>query len=141
MSEKTKKTLILFGLLVAIIVVLMAGRIWRESGYAELEGEVEIGAGIPVLLELGSHSCVPCKMMMPILKELKTGYADRLAVGFIDVWANEAAGKEYGINLIPTQIFFSSDGKELFRHEGFFSKADILAKWKELGINLEQKQE
>ena len=36
--------------------------------------------------------------------------------------------------MIPTQIFFGADGKELFRHEGFYSKADILAKWKTLGV-------
>ena len=48
---------------------------------------------------------------------------------------NAAKGKEYGIQAIPTQIFFPApDGKELWRHEGFFAKADILAKWKELGF-------
>ena len=46
--------------------------------------------------------------------------------------------KEYGISIIPTQIFFDASGKELFRHEGFFSKEDILGKWKEFGINLEK---
>ena len=59
-------------------------------------------------------------------------------VVFIDVWENEAAAKEYGIKLIPTQIFYDAAGKELFRHEGFFGKADILAKWKELGVELDQ---
>jgi thioredoxin 1 len=53
---------------------------------------------------------------------------------FIDVWENPKAGDPYGIKLIPTQIFLDAKGKELFRHEGFFSKEDILAKWKELGI-------
>ena len=42
------------------------------------------------------------------------------------------AGQQYGIRVIPTQIFFAADGKELFRHEGFFSKEDIVAKWKEV---------
>jgi len=48
----------------------------------------------------------------------------------------DALSKAYKIGLIPTQIFFDSAGKELFRHEGFFSKQDILAKWKELGVDL-----
>jgi hypothetical protein len=52
------------------------------------------------------------------------------------VWVNPDAGKPYGIEVIPTQIFFDSSGKELFRHIGFFSKDDILAKWKELGVDL-----
>jgi thioredoxin 1 len=38
--------------------------------------------------------------------------------------------------VIPTQIFFDAEGKELFRHVGFFAKEDILAKWKELGVEL-----
>jgi len=42
----------------------------------------------------------------------------------------------YNIKLIPTQIFYDPSGKEVFRHEGFFGKADILAKWKELGVDL-----
>ena len=80
-------------------------------------------------------------MMAPILEELKTEHAGRFEVVFIDVWEDPSRSEEYGIKLIPTQIFFDASGKELFRHEGFFGKADILAKWKELGIDLEQKQE
>jgi hypothetical protein len=60
-------------------------------------------------------------------------------VEFIDVWKNEGAGKKYGIKLIPTQIFYAANGKELFRHEGFFAKEDILGKWKELGVDLSGK--
>jgi thioredoxin 1 len=55
------------------------------------------------------------------------------------VWENPDAGKQYGINLIPTQIFYGADGKELFRHEGFYSKDDILGKWKELGVEVDEK--
>jgi thioredoxin 1 len=75
--------------------------------------------------------------MKPTLDELKVEYADRFETVFIDVWENQQAGAQYGIRMIPTQIFFDADGKELFRHEGFFSKDDILAKWKELGFALE----
>jgi len=45
-----------------------------------------------------------------------------------------AEAKKYRIDIIPTQIFYDASGKELFRHEGFFSKDDILAKWKEMGV-------
>jgi thioredoxin len=91
---------------------------------------------LPRLLDLGADKCIPCKMMIPVLKELTEEYEGRLDVQFIDVWKNPDAGKAYRIHLIPTQIFFDADGKELFRHEGFFSKQDILAKWQELGIRL-----
>lgn len=92
----------------------------------------------PKLLELGSHKCIPCKMMEPILADLKKNYADKLEVEFIDVWKVRSASRKYGIRVIPTQIFFSPDGKELFRHRGFMPKKDILAKWKELGYDLEK---
>jgi len=90
--------------------------------------------GLPRLVDLGAGKCIPCKMMKPILEELKTQYKDQFEVVFIDVWENPKAADPYNINLIPTQIFFDKDGKELFRHEGFFAKEDILTKWKELGV-------
>src|ERR1035437_4228436 len=77
--------------------------------------------------------------MAPILKDLKTDYAGRMDVEFIDVWKNPDAGKALKIKLIPTQIFYDGSGKERFRHEGFYGKEDILAKWKELGVNLKSK--
>lgn len=89
---------------------------------------------LPRLVDLGAGKCIPCKQMKPILAELTRDYADQFTVVFIDVWENKDAGEPYGIRMIPTQIFFAADGKELFRHEGFFSKKDILAKWKELGV-------
>jgi thioredoxin 1 len=91
-------------------------------------------ATLPRLVDLGADKCIPCKAMAPILKELKKEYEGRMEVVFIDVWKAPEAGKAYKIHLIPTQIFFDAEGKELFRHEGFFSKKDILAKWKELGV-------
>jgi len=93
-------------------------------------------AALPRLVDLGADKCIPCKMMAPILEALKKEYAGVIEVEFIDVWQNQDAGQEYGVRVIPTQIFFSSEGKELFRHEGFFSKEDILMKWKELGYGI-----
>jgi len=91
---------------------------------------------LPRLLDLGAGKCIPCKMMAPILEELKKEYAGRMEVVFVDVWENPDAGKAYNIEMIPTQIFYDAEGKELFRHTGFFAKEDILAKWKELGVDL-----
>jgi thioredoxin 1 len=92
---------------------------------------------LPLLVDLGANKCIPCKMMAPILEDLKTTYAGKLDVEFIDVWQDTEAGRKYGIRVIPTQIFFDAAGKELFRHEGFFAKEDILKTWKQYGVNLE----
>jgi thioredoxin 1 len=91
---------------------------------------------LPRLVDLGASKCIPCKMMAPILDELKTEYAGKLEVEFIDVWENPGAGEQYGVDMIPTQIFYDASGKERFRHQGFFAKEDILAKWNELGVDL-----
>ena len=96
----------------------------------------EVTANLPRLVDLGADKCIPCKMMAPILEEMKKDYAGTINVEFIDVWKNPDKAKEYGISIIPTQIFFDASGKELFRHEGFFSKEDILGKWKEFGVEL-----
>jgi thioredoxin 1 len=92
-------------------------------------------SSMPRLLDLGAGHCVPCKMMKPILAELQTGFAEQFETIYIDIAENRAAAEEYGVRVIPTQIFFDAEGNELFRHEGFMSKEDILAKWQELGIN------
>ena len=90
------------------------------------------------LVDLGAGKCIPCKMMKPILDELRQEYKDSFEVIFIDVWENPDQAAGYKINLIPTQIFYDADGKELFRHEGFYSKEDILGKWKELGVTVQK---
>ena len=77
------------------------------------------------LLDLGARSCIPCKMMAPILEELEKEYQGRAAVIFIDVWKDSEPGKRFKIQGIPTQIFFDKTGKETFRHFGFFDKKSI----------------
>lgn len=93
-------------------------------------------AKLPRLVDLGAGKCLACKQLAPILEELRKEYAGRLDVVFIDVWENPEAGKDYGIQMIPTQIFYDASGKELDRHTGFISKPDILNKFKELGVSI-----
>ena len=78
-------------------------------------------------------------MMAPILEELKTEFADNFSVEFIDVWKFPDQAQPFGARVIPTQIFYGGDGTELFRHEGFFGREDILAKWRELGVAIPEK--
>jgi len=104
----------------------------------ENPNSAETTANLPRLVDLGAGKCIPCKMMAPILEELKKEYQGRLDVIFVDVWEKPDEAKKYKINIIPTQIFFDASGKELFRHEGFFAKEDILAKWKEFRVELKK---
>ena len=143
--NKTTKIIVVIALIAAAAVVLIAKN--RQSA-PSVTTVVQQGTNtavaspvsqnIPRLLDLGATKCVPCKMMKPILDELKSAYAGKLDVVFIDVWENPDAAKPYGIESIPTQIFFNETGKELYRHVGFMAKYDILKKWEELGFNLEK---
>lgn len=99
-----------------------------------------VSAKLPRLVDLGAGKCIPCKMMKPILDDLRTNYSGQFKTEFIDVWENPEEGKKHGVEVIPTQIFYDAEGKELFRHVGFFGKEDILGKWKELGVDLSGKQ-
>jgi len=144
-KRKTKniiRALIVIALAVAIGIVIYAKNASRNNAQVEMPNagtptplNQQSGSALPKLIDLGATKCIPCKMMAPILEELKKEYAGKMDVEFIDVWENPNAGQSYGIKLIPTQIFFAPNGKELFRHEGFFSRADILGKWKELGYD------
>jgi thioredoxin 1 len=86
------------------------------------------------LVDLGKGTCVPCKMMAPILEELKAEYQGRAVVEVIDLRDSPEAAREYAIRVIPTQIFFDPGGREVWRHEGFLAKADIIVKFKEMGV-------
>jgi thioredoxin 1 len=97
-------------------------------------------AGLPKLVDLGAGKCIPCKMMAPILDELENSYQGQFDVVFYDVWENPSIAEHYGVRIIPTQIFFDASGNELFRHEGFYSKEDILNKWNELGISFKESE-
>jgi thioredoxin 1 len=127
------KNAAILGALVAAVAAVFA----LKSGPApQSEPAPPPPVALPRLVDLGAGKCIPCRKMAPILEELRTNYADRLSVVFIDVWEHPDEAEPYKIELIPTQIFYSPDGRELFRHEGFYAKEDILAKWKELGFDL-----
>ncbi len=123
--------LVLVGAVASVLVLKDRNR-EKEPGSAAQQS-----ADLPRLVDLGAGKCIPCKMMAPILEALKRDFAGTFGVEFIDVWENPEAGDDYGVRIIPTQIFYDSGGEELFRHEGFFSREDILGKWKELGHEMQ----
>ena len=124
-------------ILIAVLVIGLGVALYigRPASQAPADEQIPVAdAGLPRLVDLGADKCVPCKMMAPILEEMKVEFATTFSVEFIDVWKHPDAATPYNIKVIPTQIFFSATGEELFRHEGFFSREDILAKWQELGL-------
>jgi thioredoxin 1 len=76
-------------------------------------------------IELGSVNCIPCKQMQPVMKSIEEKYKGQVKVVFYDVWKDRRPAEQYGIKLIPTQIFLDENGKEILRHEGFFPEEEI----------------
>jgi len=96
---------------------------------------VEAENYLVTFVELGSVRCIPCKMMQPIMKDIEKDYAGQVKVVFYDVWtpAGEPFAQSFKIRVIPTQIFLDKEGKEYFRHEGFFPKEELVKILKQKG--------
>jgi thioredoxin 1 len=131
MSLKVKIVLIITACLGLAGYVLAAG---STKGKTETKKTVqsiqaeEWGKYSVTFIELGSVKCVPCKMMQPIMAEIEKDYAGQVKVVFHDVWTQEGQpfAAKYRIQAIPTQVFLDQEGKEFFRHMGFFPKEEIV---------------
>lgn len=133
------KSLILAAVALAVTVMLIV----KSRGVVDAAGPQSAGVGVaessrpmPKLVSLGAGQCIPCRMMEPIRAELRQECEGRMTVEFHDVWKDPAAGRAFGVRVIPTLIFYDATGRELSRHEGFISKEEIRAKWRSLGIDL-----
>lgn len=84
--------------------------------------------GRVTMLDLGSQSCIPCKMMVPVLEKVKKHYEGTADILFLDVNEHPELKKTYAIEAIPTQIFYDKNGQERARHVGFLDENRIIKK-------------
>ena len=122
-----------------ILLTLMFGTILATSACAEQRGSEPLirqalASGRPTLVDFGASFCIPCKRMKPILDSLKTEYAGRANVLFVDIKQERDIPGKYRIQIMPTQVFYDAKGKEVKRHLGFMDKPEILAEFKALGV-------
>ncbi|KQC09555.1 MAG: hypothetical protein APR54_12705 [Candidatus Cloacimonas sp. SDB] len=92
--------------------------------------------GLPTVLDLGSDTCIPCQMMMPIFAELENELAGKANILLLQIDDYRDLANKYKVRVIPTQIFFDQNGQQYWRHEGFLAKEDIIKKLKETGAEL-----
>jgi thioredoxin 1 len=106
-----------------------------DTAQASNKSEKQGAKPLVTFVEIGSVRCIPCKKMQPIMKEIEQEYAGKVKVVFYDVWTPEGKpyGQKYGIRVIPTQVFLDKDGKEYFRHEGYFPKEELVKVLKQKG--------
>ncbi len=124
-----------------VVRVKQRNPVKQENSGIEIKNEIkqpkEEKEDIKVtFIELGSVKCIPCKMMDPIIKEIKEEYAGQVKVISYDVWTAEGRpyARKYNIRTIPTQLFLDKDGKEYFRHQGFFAKDELIKVLKKQGV-------
>ncbi|MEN6576354.1 MAG: thioredoxin family protein [Phycisphaerales bacterium] len=91
-------------------------------------------SGKPSLVDFGSTGCTPCDMLAPILETLKEKYAGKVNVLFVHVGQEQILAARYGVQTIPIQFFYDKNGKEVFRHTGFWPQVEIEKKLAEMGV-------
>ncbi|MDT8378564.1 MAG: thioredoxin family protein [Desulfotignum sp.] len=110
---------------------------WMDAQYKRMtDNPVDKArlSGKPTLVEFGATGCVPCDMMQPILEKLEKKFPDTLNIVFLHVGENQVLEGRYGIQSIPVQAFFDADGKEVFRHTGFYPEEEVMTQLKKMGV-------
>ncbi|MBZ0198548.1 MAG: thioredoxin family protein [Ignavibacteriaceae bacterium] len=97
------------------------------QNHKKSDGKKENKKAKVTFVELGSVNCIPCKQMQPVMKAIEKKYGSQVKVIFYDVWKSEQKkyAQQYGVKLIPTQVFLDENGKEFHRHEGFYPENEI----------------
>lgn len=127
MDEKSKR---LLRILLPIIIVIIIAGIWvvkntRDADEMLLNDGSDFALhatsaldlaklqsyGLPIIIDFGADSCIPCKEMAPVLRELNLELRDQAIIKFVDVWKYPALAEGYPITVIPTQVFYDVSGK------------------------------
>jgi len=131
---KTARLILLLALIFLTFLMVISCQS-SEPNLASVPLGQALSSGKPTLAEFGRGTCIPCKEMKPILEELAKEYEGKLNVVIVEVDEHRDLTNQYGIMVIPTQIFFDSSGEEITRHIGFWSKEEIIAQLKKMGID------
>ncbi len=128
----------------SLIFLALGGVVWAQDNATKAKTTKEQSASkhsvffkpLVTFVEIGAARCIPCKAMQPIMKEVAETYKGQVIVLFHDVWTQQGKidAEKYKIRVIPTQVFLDKDGKEFFRHEGYFPKDEVIKVIKMQGV-------
>jgi thioredoxin 1 len=85
-----------------------------------------INSETPVLIDFFADWCGPCKMLAPILKQVKDDLGEGIKVIKIDVDQNQMLAAKYQVRGVPTMLLFKS-GKQVWRQSGVLQKDQIIS--------------
>lgn len=161
--------------IVVIVILIAIGGIWAvknspvdpEAEASDSDSDLHVTAeidleelkshGIPIIIDFGADSCIPCKEMAPVLRELNQDLQGKAIIRFVDVWKYPDLARGYPITVIPTQVFINAEGKPYVpenpnamplkqyklkdtdehvftTHEGGMTKEQMLAVLKDMGM-------
>lgn len=127
----TKKKSILPKIIIPILIIVAIGAMWiikTQINKSESQEEIIIDGAdfslavssvdyeellehhLPLIVDYGSDSCIPCQQMAPVLETLNKEMAGKAFIKFVDVWKYADAANDVPIQVIPTQILFNADG-------------------------------
>ena len=81
--------------------------------------------GLPIIVDYGADSCIPCKQMAPVLQTLNADMQDKAFIKFVDVWQYYEAAANVSVQVIPTQIFVNADGTPFVPSEELASQIEF----------------
>jgi thioredoxin 1 len=133
MDKRRNKLKLIFVLLALLSISLYACK--SEDKKIETNEPVKDTTHAKItFVELGSVNCIPCRQMQPVMRSIEEKFGSQVKIIFHDVWKDKKPAQEYGIQLIPTQVFLDENGKEFYRHEGFFAENEIINLFETKGI-------
>lgn len=84
------------------------------------------GYKLPIVIDFGADSCIPCKEMAPVLKKLNEEWQGKAVVQFVDVWKHREAANNFPIQVIPTQIFYTSEGEPFVPSDNLMQEIEFI---------------
>lgn len=158
-AKKARKYVLILGFFISISIVAFLLLRSNDSGKTEAKIEQSENSKLTIadsdsvllwydyskqnttfelsFLEFGSTGCRECKMMEKVMEKVKTNFANRINVVFYNVTKkqNKFITKHFGIQIIPVQILLNKNGKEVFRHIGYYSYNELCNEFKKHGVN------
>jgi thioredoxin 1 len=115
---------------------LLAGSAFAADAKAPAAKRASVFQPLVTFVEIGSVNCIPCRAMQPIMKAVEEEFKGQVKIVFHDVWTpkGKADAAVYNIRVIPTQVFLDINGKEYYRHEGYFPKENVVQVLKMQGV-------